>query len=201
MNPYTPWETATHVGTDSQPGFLPATTLAPLSLLLALLTAILLWPVMGGTAIVVGLVFGRLAALDLTTYTLPNVYTVPLLVVGLAHAAGQGRLLQALLAALVIILMAQVIQRGGQHLGRQLGMGGGDLKLLAALFAFLPLTHAFFAVAAGCLLWLPVAMLKPKATVPFGVPLLLGWVVLLRWPALPQTLPQHLPNWLALAIS
>jgi len=201
MKPLTPWEAATHVGTESQPGLLPAATLTPLSLLLALLTTILLWPVFGGTAILIGLLFGRMAALDLTTYTLPNIYTVPLLVVGLVHAAGQGRLLQALLAALVIILLAQIIQRGGQHVGKQLGMGGGDLKLLAALFAFLPLTNAFFAVAVGCLLWLPVAMLKPKATVPFGVPILLGWVVLLRWPALPETLPQHLPNVLAFAIS
>ena len=187
--PLAPWEVATHVPAASQPGLLALRTLPNLTLLCATALIAFLWPALGYAAIPTGLVFGRLVALDLTTYTLPNVYTVPLICIGMAYAAFHGLFTQAMLALVLLLLLSRTINRRNL----KLGMGGGDLKLTAALFAFLPLTPAFWAIAAGSLLWLPVAFAKPKAMVPFGVPLILGWSLMLRFP--------HLPNWLISTIS
>ncbi|TKW61552.1 MAG: prepilin peptidase [Blastochloris viridis] len=186
---FTPWETATHVPQSSVTGMLTRESLTPLSLLAALVITLLLWSHYGIGALAIGLIFGRLLALDLTTYTLPNIYTVPLMVVGLVHSLVFGGFLQAVLALVILLLVSLVLSRS--HI--KIGMGGGDLKLLAALFAFLPLTDAFFAIALGSLCWLPVAFLKPKASIPFGVPILLGWVCLLAF--------TDLPNWLISTIS
>ena len=193
MQAFTPWETATHVPASSRTGFLPLSTLMPLTLLLALCLSALLWQGYGMAGVAMGLLFGRLMALDLTTYTLPNIYTVPLLAVGMVYAALHGMLWQALTAAVGVYLLAEVLRRAGAARGLSTGMGGGDLKLLAALFAFLPVTEALFALALGSFIWLPVAFAKPKLSVPFGVPIVIGWVLLLRLP--------HLPNWLMSAIS
>ncbi len=192
-NAFTVWESATHAPSAAQPGLLPTATSFWLTALLAILIAALLWQPFGYYAIPIALVFGRLAALDLTTYTLPNIYTIPLFVVGLFHALTHEQLAQALIAALIIVFFNKTISSANLRMARSIGMGGGDLKLIAALFAFLPLTSAFWAVAVGSLAYMPVAFAKPKATVPFGVPLIIGWVILLRWP--------HLPNWLISTIS
>jgi leader peptidase (prepilin peptidase) / N-methyltransferase len=186
---FTPWENATAVPQSSRTGMLKPASLTPLTLLAALVVTILLWPNYGIAALAIGLVFGRLIALDLTTYTLPNVYTVPLMTVGLLHSVIFGGVSQTVLAWLILFLLSLTVRRSNL----KIGMGGGDLKLLAALFAFLPLTEAFFAIALGSFFWLPVAFAKPKLSIPFGVPILLGWTLLLAVP--------HLPNWLMSAIS
>lgn len=186
---FIPWENATNVPLSSRPGVLPARALTPLTLLAAFLITLILWPTFHLAALLIGLVFGRLMALDLTTYTLPNVYTVPLLLVGWAHAATNGLFTQAILVLIGIFLLAWLMRRNHYNAG----IGGGDLKLLAALFAFLPATSAFFAIAVGSFLWLPVAFAKPKASIPFGVPIVLGWTLLLAFPGL--------PNWLISTIS
>lgn len=193
FNALTPWEGATHVATAAQPGLLPAAATGSLTAFLSLLITVILWPVYGPWSLAIGLTFGRLMALDLTTYTLPNIYTIPLLCMGLVHALGNEQLTQAALALVLIFLFNKTLMHANLRAARKVGVGGGDLKLLAALFAFLPLTSACWAIAAGCLAYMPVAFLKPKATVPFGVPLLVGWVIILRVP--------HLPNWLFSTIS
>lgn len=192
-NAFTVWEEATHAPTAAQPGLLPATTTLWLTLLCATIIATVLWQPFGYYALPIGLIFGRLMALDLTTYTLPNVYTIPLFVVGLFHALTHEQLAQAFIAAIIIVFFNKTLAAANMRMARTIGIGGGDLKLLAALFAFLPLTSAFWAIAVGSLAYMPVAFAKPKATVPFGVPLIIGWIILLRWP--------HLPNWLFSTIS
>ncbi|RYG57801.1 MAG: hypothetical protein EON60_14125 [Alphaproteobacteria bacterium] len=192
-NVFTVWEEATHAPTAAQPGLLPPAAAFWLTGLLAVILGALLWQPFGYLAIPIALLFGRLMALDLTTYTLPNIYTIPLLVVGLFHALSHEQLAQAFIACVVIFFFNKTMAAANLRMARSVGVGGGDLKLLAALFAFMPLTTGFWAIAAGCLLYMPVAFAKPKATVPFGVPLIMGWVVLLRWP--------HLPNWLISTIS
>ena len=193
MQTFTPWEEATHAPRSAQTGLLPPAASFWLTAFCALAFTALLWQPYGYAAIAIGLVFGRLVALDLTTYTLPNIYTLPLLAVGLMHALSANHLAQALIACLLIIFFNKTVAAANLRMARSVGIGGGDFKLLAALFAFLPLTSAFWAIAVGSLLYMPVAFAKPKAMVPFGVPLILGWAILLRWP--------HLPNWLISTIS
>jgi prepilin signal peptidase PulO-like enzyme (type II secretory pathway) len=193
LNHLTPWEVATNVPQAATPGLLPRTITFALTMLAAVVIALILWPVFGPASLAMGLLFGRLIALDLTTYTLPNVYTIPLATVGLFHALSAEHLGQAFLAIIILFCFNKVMAHANLRMARHVGFGGGDFKLLAALFAFLPLTSAFWAIAVGCLAYMPAAFAKPKATVPFGVPLIIGWVILLRVP--------HLPNWLISTIS
>ena len=186
-----PWEKATNVAPAVRSGMLPQTAIWPLTAFSALALMLFLYPTLGLVAIPTALIFGRLIALDLTTYTLPNIYTVPLIIMGLMHAFTQEHLSQGLATILLLMFFSATLNRAPLKI--RFGVGGGDIKLLAALFAFLPLTSAFWAIAIGSLLWLPVAFIKPKAMVPFGVPLILGWAVLLRFP--------DLPNWLFSTIS
>lgn len=185
-NALAPWEASTGVATASHPGLLPRKHLLSLTLAFGILATLLLLQPLGSmpAALVAGFVFGRLAALDLTTYTLPNVYTLPMVVVGLCHAVvgdhtGPALLAVAMLAALYAFTSQAQLPAG---------IGGGDLKLLAALFAFLMPAQAFTAIAIGCLVWLPLAWKNPKVAVPFGVPVIIGWLVILQAP--------HLPKWL-----
>lgn len=186
---FAPWEVATHVAAAARHGLFPVQQAASLTAFLTFASLLFLWPAYGLAALPIALIFGRLMALDLTTYTLPNVYTVPLIAIGLVHAFFHGFFMQALLVLILMMLLARTLT----HARFKLGLGGGDLKLIAALFAFLPLTSAFWAIALGCVVWMPVTFAKPKAMVPFGVPLIVGWMILLRFP--------HLPNWLISTIS
>lgn len=112
------------------------------------------------------LILARLAALDLTTHTLPDIYAIPLVSMGLAHSfsTGQG----ANLAILPLLGALTFIPR--------LQLGGGDLKLMAAMFLFLGFQFGFWAIALGCILWLPMACWRPHHPQPFGVPIALGWL-------------------------
>jgi prepilin signal peptidase PulO-like enzyme (type II secretory pathway) len=172
-----PWEKATLTPADlALPGWLPPRADNVVTLLGGILGAVLLpaplWPL--------AWVLARLAALDLTLYVLPDIYTVPLLAVGLTHAV-QTHAMPQFLAGMVLL----ALQLSGQR-RLQSHFGGGDFKLLAAMLAWLPLSTAAMAVAVGCLVWLPMAFLRPKAMHPFGLPLILGWVIILRFPHLPE---------------
>lgn len=189
MQLLTPWEKATNVTSATRQGQLPAAYAWHITAGSFVVGSIFLWPVLGVLAIPLALIFGRMLALDITTYTLPNIYTVPLLTVGIFHALLHSNLASALIACLLIMLFSHKLTYSSLNIG----IGGGDIKLLAALFAFLPVGTACWAIAAGCMLWMPVAFIKPKAMIPFGVPLILGWAILLRFP--------YLPNWLLSSIS
>lgn len=180
----TPWEQATGVADAAIPGLFSAHHSGRLTWALALVLAVLLWPAWGLPGVAVALIFARLMALDLTTYTLPNIYTIPLLAVGLVVAMGNH-----LLATLLVWLALWLVGVAGRRWPRQgLVLGEGDLKLLAAMVASLGPLPALAALAVGCLLWLPGAWLVPNRPLPLGVPLLLGWALALAYPALPNTL-------------
>lgn len=169
-----PWEAATGAPASAMPGLVkPGYTLL-LTLLGSTALAMVLWPVFGLWGLPLALALGRLMALDLTTHTLPNVYTLPLLAVGLAHGLAWGDM-PGILAALIVLVVYTVVGwvRPDQSL-----LGGGDLKLLAAMFAGLGAPLTCWAVAAGCIMWLPVAFWKPRAAQPLGVPLVLGGVLM-----------------------
>ena len=181
----TPWEQATGVAAAAQPGVLPVARSGRLTLALLVIFSLMLWGEWGLTGVLPSVLFARLMALDLTTYTLPNIYTVPLMVVGLLVALDDGRLGGTLWVWLALALVAGV---GRMRPGSRLGIGEGDLKLLAAMVGFVGLFPTLCAVALGCLLWLPAAWATPGKALPLGVPLLLGWVVILAFPALPNAL-------------
>jgi prepilin signal peptidase PulO-like enzyme (type II secretory pathway) len=178
------WESATGVAQAALPGLLPRRASTPLTLALAILGTAFLWPIWGLTGVPIAVLFARLAAIDLTTYTLPSIYTYPMIAMGAVHAVWAG---QGLMVGLIWVVMACLARVLKQTLPGQ-GLGGGDWALLAALVAFLEPAQACLAVGIGCLAWWPLAWRNPRQMVPFGVPIILGWAVLLRWPYLPESL-------------
>ncbi len=183
------WEKATGVAEDALPGTVALRHAGRLTAGFWLVFAVVLWPQWGLAGVLMGLVFARMAAVDLTMFVLPNVYTWPLMAMGLVHGLMQGTVL--------VIVGIWAALAGVAWLARWLwpgrGVGGGDWALGAAMVAFLGPVGACVAVAVGVLLWLPVAFARPQAMVPLGVPLIVGWVVVLCCP--------HLPEWLELAIT
>ncbi|PIZ31587.1 MAG: hypothetical protein COY40_01655 [Alphaproteobacteria bacterium CG_4_10_14_0_8_um_filter_53_9] len=178
-----PWERATHVADDMIDGWLDARWLGIVSTGAGLMCALTLYTVAGWGGAFLGVVLGRMLAFDLVGYVLPDVYTLPLVAVAaafaLSHGMGDGRLLGAVLLGVAYMGMMRFQPR--------IGLGGGDLKLMAAmLLAMGPFTF-WTSTLAACVLWAPFAFWQPKKAIPFGVPLLIGSILMfigLRYTAL-----------------
>jgi leader peptidase (prepilin peptidase)/N-methyltransferase len=141
-----------------------------------------------GWALLCFLLLG-LAVMDAETLLLPDAFTLPGLAAGVAIAAVRGglrgaglSLLAAAAAAATLLLIA-----GAYWLARrQMGMGLGDVKLLAMLAAWLGLQQTalvlFLSVIVGALYGLGTIMIHRKRTteplgqmpIPFGTMLSLA---------------------------
>jgi leader peptidase (prepilin peptidase) / N-methyltransferase len=126
-----------------------------------------------------------LFAIDLEHHLLPNAITLPGIVVGLAFSlllppGVQSALLGALIGGGVLWLIGEVYFRfAGQE-----GMGGGDVKMLAMIGAFLGwklvLVTLVFSSVAGSIIGLLVLATKRggmKHALPYGTFLALGALV------------------------
>ena len=133
--------------------------------------------------LVAGLV--AITGIDLDHQLIPDVISIPGIVVGLAVSTLTGRpgWLDSLVGVVIgggIFLLIIVASRGG--------MGGGDMKLGAMLGAFLgwklALVAILIAILAGGVFAMVVLLLRRKGrkdAVPFGPFLALGGVVSLFW--------------------
>jgi leader peptidase (prepilin peptidase)/N-methyltransferase len=128
-----------------------------------------------GWALLCFLLLG-LAVMDAETLLLPDAFTLPGLAAGVAVAALRGglhgawlSLLAAAAAAATLLLIA-----GAYWVARrQMGMGMGDVKLLAMLAAWLGLEQTalvlFLSVIVGALYGLgTIVMLRKRTTEPLG---------------------------------
>jgi leader peptidase (prepilin peptidase)/N-methyltransferase len=131
-----------------------------------------------------------IAFIDLDTYTIPNVLSVPGILAGIAFSFFTPRLswLESLIGALVGGGFLYLIAVGYQVLRRQEGMGGGDIKLLAMIGAFLGSIGVLFTVmlssVVGALVGLLVMWRKREgltAMLPFGPFLSLGALCYVVW--------------------
>jgi Type II secretory pathway, prepilin signal peptidase PulO and related peptidases len=127
-----------------------------------------------------------LALIDLDTFRLPDVLTLPLLGFGLLGAffipgspTGMESLLSALGAGGVFWVLVRVYPKG---------MGLGDVKLIAAMGAFLGFPSIFLALFIGSFFGavfgvfsLLIGRRKFKQQIPFGPYLALGAIVTLFW--------------------
>jgi leader peptidase (prepilin peptidase)/N-methyltransferase len=133
-----------------------------------------------------------LALIDLRSWRLPDVLTLPLIILGLAGAwlglvpeiGPVAALLGAAGGYLVLAMLGWLYHR---LRGRQ-GLGLGDAKLLAAAGAWLgPASLAWVILLAAPLgLFLAIARgtpLKGDSAVPFGPPLALAFWLLFLWRA------------------
>jgi len=128
--------------------------------------------------------------IDLDHQIIPDVISLPGIVVGFLTAlmvpwlSWTDSLFGILLGGGSLFLVAEVYQR----LTGQEGMGGGDVKLLAMIGAFLGwkavLPVIFFGSLAGSLVGVPLMLLKRsdgKLAIPFGPFLALGALICLFW--------------------
>jgi leader peptidase (prepilin peptidase)/N-methyltransferase len=141
-----------------------------------------------GWALLCFLLLG-LAVMDAETLLLPDAFTYPGLVAGIAVAALRGGLRGAGLSALAAAIAAATLLliAGAYYLARrQMGMGMGDVKLLAMLAAWLGLPQTalvlFLSVVVGAIYGLGTILVNRKKNsgplgqmpVPFGTMLSLA---------------------------
>ena len=131
-----------------------------------------------------GALFGTLligiALTDAREYIIPDEFTLGGLVAGLlfAAAAGAGGLLQAAIGAAAGFGLLWVVGRAGTWFLKEDAMGGGDIKMMAMVGAFVGwqgvLLTVFLGALAGTSIFVPLALMGRKRLVPFGVFLAIG---------------------------
>jgi len=126
-------------------------------------------------AIVFSTILVGIAMTDLQTYIIPNEYTLGGLVVGLALAALNGvpaLISSATGAAVGFGLLLTVAYLGEKAFGQE-AMGGGDIKMMAMVGAFIGwkgvLLTIFGGALFGSIVFVPLSLFGIKKLVPFGV--------------------------------
>ena len=132
-------------------------------------------------------IFGSLllgiALTDGRTYLIPDEFTLGGLGIALviALASGFQALIGALVGALVGFLVLWVVGAAGKWLLKEEAMGGGDIKMMAMVGAFLGwqgvLLTIFLGALTGTVIFLPLKLMRKTKLVPFGVFLSLGAAV------------------------
>ncbi|WP_338809073.1 A24 family peptidase [Neisseria leonii] len=134
------------------------------------------------------------AWIDARTRLLPDILTLPLLWLGLLFHAGGGfvPLQQAVWGAAAGYLALWLLNAVYRLLRGQDGMGGGDMKLLAALGAWLGVEMLLPVVFLSALFGLLTACVygRGRREIPFGPSLAAaGWLVFLAYAPVARTLP------------
>lgn len=134
-----------------------------------------------------GALFGTLligiALTDARDYIIPNEFTWGGLAIGLVLSAGGGLdgLVQALIGAAVGFGILWLVGVVGTWAFKEEAMGGGDIKMMAMVGAFVGwqgvLLTIFLGALAGTAIFLPLTLLGRKKLVPFGVFLAIGAAV------------------------
>lgn len=165
----------------------PISVLYPVvELLVAVLWGWMAWRHGFGLEGLRGAVFGTLligiAFTDAREYIIPNEFTVGGLIAGLlfAAAAGLAAFQVAFLGAAVGFGLLWLVGELGRWAFKEEAMGGGDIKMMAMVGAFVGWQGVLLTVFLGALLgtavFLPLALLGRKKLVPFGVFLAAGAV-------------------------
>ena len=127
-----------------------------------------------------------IALTDLRTYIIPDEFTIGGTVLGLllSTAPGGVTLRQSVIGAAVgfgFLYLAAVV---GEWALKKPAMGGGDIKMMAMVGAFLgpmgTVLTIFLGALAGTLVFIPISM-RTKKLVPFGIFLALGAAITEGW--------------------
>ena len=133
-------------------------------------------------AATLGTILLGIAITDARHYLIPDEFTWGGLAIGLALSLGGGvpGFLQSVLGAAVGFVLLYGIARGAQWVFKEEAMGGGDVKMMAMVGAFVGwqgvLLTVFSGALLGTLIFGPIS-LKRKRLVPFGVFLAVGAAV------------------------
>ena len=127
-----------------------------------------------------------IALTDARKYIIPDQFTIGGLVIGLALAFAPGGIspLQSALGAALGFAVLWIIAVLGEAVFRKPAMGGGDIKMMAMVGAFLGppgvLLTIFLGALFGSLIFGPIS-LKTGKLVPFGIFLALGAGITEPW--------------------
>lgn len=150
----------------------------------ALLWAFMVWRYGPGLEAARGAVFGTIllgiAMTDARAYIIPDEFSLGGLVVGIVFALAAGRqpLITAVLGAAVGFGLLWLVAILGEWMFKQEAMGGGDIKMMAMVGAFLgwqgTLLTIFLGALIGSLIFVPLTLAGHKKLVPFGIFLAIG---------------------------
>ena len=157
----------------------------------ALLWAYMAWRYGFGVEALRGAMFGTvllgIALTDARAYIIPDEFSLGGLALGMGFAllAGRQPLGTALLGAAVGFGLLWLVAVLGEWMFKQEAMGGGDIKMMAMVGAFLgwqgTLLTVFLGALIGSLIFVPLSLAGHKKLVPFGVFLAIGaaatWLV------------------------
>ncbi len=121
-----------------------------------------------------------IALTDAREYIIPDEFSLGGLVIGLLFslAGGFSGLATALLGAAVGFALLWGVGAAGTKMFKEDAMGGGDIKMMAMVGAFVGwqgvLLTVFLGALLGTLVFVPLSLVGKKRLVPFGVFLSLG---------------------------
>jgi leader peptidase (prepilin peptidase) / N-methyltransferase len=121
-----------------------------------------------------------IAMTDARAYIIPNEFTWGGLVIGLIFAAlaGLAGLAPAVIGAAVGFGLLWLVAVAGTWVFREEAMGGGDIKMMAMVGAFIGwhgvLVTIFLGAFLGSLVFVPLLLMGQRKLVPFGVFLSMG---------------------------
>ena len=144
----------------------------------------MVWWFGAGLAAVAGAVFFTIllgiAVSDARAYIIPDEFSLGGLVIGLVLAAlgGWSGFLTAVVGAAIGFGLLWLVAVGGTWFFKQDAMGGGDIKMMAMIGAFVGwksvLLTIFLGALLGSLIFVPLTLAGNKRLVPFGIFLALG---------------------------
>jgi leader peptidase (prepilin peptidase)/N-methyltransferase len=121
-----------------------------------------------------------IALTDARNYIIPDEFSLGGLVIGLAIAAAMGwpELQAALLGATLGFGLLWITGALGSWILKQEAMGGGDIKMMAMVGAFVGwqgvLLTIFLGALLGSLIFVPLQLMGRKKLIPFGIFLAIG---------------------------
>jgi len=121
-----------------------------------------------------------IAMTDARQYIIPDEFSLGGLALGVAFSLPGGfpAILDALIGAVVGFGLLWMVGWAGTRLLKEEAMGGGDMKMMAMVGAFLGwqgvLLTVFLGALLGTLIFLPLSVVGKRKLVPFGVFLALG---------------------------
>ena len=143
--------------------------------------AFLVWPPVHALAgAFLGTILLGIGITDARHYLIPDEFTLGGLGIGLVLALWGGfpGLVQALIGAASGFALLWVVAVVGEWVFKEEAMGGGDIKMMAMVGAFVGwrgvLLTVFLGALLGSLVFVPLTLWKKKRLVPFGVFLAVG---------------------------
>lgn len=128
-----------------------------------------------------------IAMTDAREYIIPDEFSIGGLILGLGLSLAHGveGLRPAVIGAAVGFGLLWLIAWLGKHAFKKEAMGGGDIKMMAMVGAFVGWTGVFLTIflgsVVGTVVFGPLALIGRKKDVPFGIFLAIGAAITFLW--------------------